>query len=247
MKQSKNKKTKSGWRKLAENKGVYIALFSVLMMVGFYVYARNMQTSLENDVVSFDEQAWQEAVTESGIEVIDVDEKNEKENKPQPQPAKEKKTETIIESSHEAVETTAEREPEFAMIVPCEGEVIAACSLEELVYCAATEDWRTHNGVDIAALEGDSVKAVESGVISKVYEDELLGVVVELKHQNGISTLYGNLQSVDFISAGTEVSRGDIIGGVGKTGAANANSEPHLHFEVMVNGEHTNPTEYIKF
>lgn len=247
MKQSKNKKTKSGWRKLAENKGVYIALFSVLMMVGFYVYARNMQTSLENDVVSFDEQAWQEAVTESGIEVIDVDEKNEKENKSTTEPVKEKKTEETVTPLEEAVQTATESEPEFAMIMPCEGAVIADCSLEELVYCAAMEDWRTHNGVDIQASEGDSVKAVESGVISKVYDDELLGVVVEVEHQNGISTLYGNLQSLDFISAGTKVSRGDIIGGVGKAGDLEANSEPHLHFEVMVNGEYKNPSEYIKF
>ena len=54
----KDKKTKKSFmRRFAENKGVYIALFAAALMVGFYVYARQMKLSSEGDVVSFDESA----------------------------------------------------------------------------------------------------------------------------------------------------------------------------------------------
>lgn len=256
MKKTKSKNKKSRLRSLVENKGFYIALFSLVAVVGFYVYARHLQTSTENDILSFDEAAWQEAVAESGIEVINVDVKEEKKNEKIPEaspPAEEKvkpekspSRQTTVEAAEKVIETTAKAEPEFTMIMPCQGKVVEACSIEELVYCAAMDDWRTHNGMDIAAAEGDPVKAAESGVVSKVYEDEFLGIVVEVDHQNGISSKYANLQSLDFISAGTKVSRGDIIGGVGKPGALEANSQPHLHFEVQANSEYKNPAEFIK-
>ncbi len=247
MKESKKKKTKSGWQKLVKNKGLYIALASAVMIAGFYVYARSLKTSLENDFVSFDEQAWQEAVSESGIEVIDVDEKENEKKETTVKSEAERKPDEALDKPQEAVQTVAEAEPQFGMIVPCDGEVVAACSLEEHVYCAAMDDWRTHNGVDIAAQEGAPVKASESGVVSRVYEDELLGVVVVIDHRDGISSVYGNLQNVDFIDAGTRVSRGDIIGGVGKAGSLEANSEPHLHFEIQANGAYKNPKDYVSF
>jgi len=253
LKNTKSKDKKSKLRKLAENKGVYIALFSLVAVVGFYVYARYLQTSRENEILSFDENAWQQAVAESGIEVIDVDTVDEKKKEQSTEtkgPANNEITQqqsSIQQKSDEAVvETTAKTEPEFAMIMPCQGKIVQECSVEELVYCTAMDDWRTHNGMDIAAGEGDPVKASESGVVSKVYEDEFLGIVVVIDHQDGISSTYANLQSLDFISAGTKVNRGDIIGGVGKPGALEANSEPHLHFEILANGEYKNPAEYIK-
>lgn len=252
MKNTKNKNKKSRLRKLVENKGFYIALFSMIAVVGFYVYVRNLQASTQKDILTFDEAAWQEAVVESGLEVIDAEikDKTKKEQKTEvkvpvreEQEVKQKQTEETTET---VVETIAEAEPEFAMIMPCQGKIVEECSVDELVYCMAMDDWRTHNGMDIAAPLGNQVKAAESGVVSKVYEDELLGIVVVVDHKDGISSVYANMQSLDFISAGTKVSKGDIIGGVGKPGALEANSEPHLHFEVLAGGEYKNPAEYIK-
>lgn len=252
MKGSK-RKIRFNWKKLAENKGVYIALASIAFVVGFYVYGRYARESLENDIVSFDENAWQEAVSESGVQVIDVDVKEEapKVQEGSSQKSQKNVTEDRAQTKEtlvleEAVETVAEQEREFSMIMPVSGEILAECSVEELVYCAAMEDWRTHNGMDIAAAEGDPVKAAEDGVVSKVYDDEFLGIVVEVNHKNGISSLYGNLQSLDFISAGAAVSRGDIIGGVGKPGGLEKDSGPHLHFEVTEKGEYKNPREFVK-
>ena len=52
LKKTKGKNKKSRLRMLAENKGVYIALFSLVAVVGFYVYARYLQTSAEKDLLS---------------------------------------------------------------------------------------------------------------------------------------------------------------------------------------------------
>ncbi len=249
----KDKKTKKSFmRRFAENKGVYIALFAAILMVGFYVYARQMKLSSERDIVSFDESAWQEAVKESGIKVVDIDETYEKKTvKNDSQTEKTMKSESAKEKSSLAeddasVETMAEADV-FQMERPCRGEIVAECSIEELVFCSTMEDWRTHNGIDISAAVGDAVKAAEAGVVSKVYEDEFLGVVVEIEHENEMMSLYGNLQNVNFIAVGTKVNKGDIIGGVGSPGSLEANMEPHLHFEVMAAGEFCDPKEYISF
>ena len=249
----KDKKTKKSFmRRFAENKGVYIALFAAALMVGFYVYARQMKISSERDIVSFDESAWQEAVRESGIKVVDVDEIGEKKTvKSDSQTEKTAKKESVTETNsaatdEESVETMVQADV-FQMERPCSGEVMAECSIEELVFCSTMEDWRTHNGIDIGAAVGDAVKAAEDGVVSKVYEDEFLGVVVEIQHENEMASLYGNLQNADFIAVGTKVNKGDIIGGVGNPGSLEANMKPHLHFEVTAAGELCDPKEYISF
>ena len=248
------RKIKFSWKKFLDNKGVYIALAAVVFVVGFYVYGRYAKESLENEIVSFDENAWQEAVKESGVQVIDVDDINEddskEEKKETPKPQKDVKEDSIDAEDtlmlEESVETVSVQNRDFEMIMPVSGQILQECSVEELVFCATMEDWRTHNGIDILAAEGDPVKAAEDGVVSKVYEDELMGIVVEVNHKNGISSRYGNLQSLDFISAGATVSRGDIIGGVGKPGALESDSGPHLHFEVTEKNEYKNPKDFIK-
>ena len=257
----KNKKKAASKKKLAkafESKGFYIALLSLIVMVGFSVYARRVQEN-EAKEVSFDDAAWQEAIEESKIELkgeaselVPVEKEAEAE-KSEEKEAEEKKPE-VNENGEEtlvqAVEASAaaipaEEDKVFGIRLPCDGKIVAECSVDELVYCGAMDDWRTHNGVDIAANEGEAVKAAAGGVVSEVYEDELLGVVVVLDHGNEISTLYGNLQSYDFIRTGTEVKSGDIIGGIGKPGALEADAEPHLHFELRKNGNYENPMQYL--
>ena len=157
---------------------------------------------------------------------------------------------TAFETPPAVVETSAPpaqrtETPKFSMELPCAGTIIADCSIEDLVYCSSMNDWRTHNGLDIAGKIGEQVKAAESGVVSQVYKDDLLGVVVVVDHGNELSSLYANLQNEDFITVGTEVQKGDIIGGIGECGALEANLEPHLHFEVLSNDEYKNPMDFL--
>ena len=67
------------------------------------------------------------------------------------------------------------------------------------------------------------------------------GKTVEIIHGGGISTLYAH-QSRIAVGVGASVGRGDVIGYVGSTGNSTG---PHLHFEVRVNGDPTNPRQYL--
>ncbi len=255
----KQKVSKKKMQNFFEKKGFYIALFSLLVIVGFSVYLQNIRSIGKNDV-SFDDDAWQEAISESDVVISEETQKSDDakvvENTSDDEKIEEKagNAEISIEEKFEVVDavevyastpTTAKAEP-FSMSLPCDGDIIAECSLEELVYCKQMDDWRTHNGIDIAAVEGTSIKAAAEGVVSEVYEDDLLGIVVVLDHKNDVSSLYGNLQSLDFINVGTEVSKGDIIGGVGKLGALETGEIAHLHFEVHKNGAYENPSAYLE-
>ena len=131
----------------------------------------------------------------------------------------------------------------FAM--PMGTDIIKDYSNGEMVYSKTMGDWRVHNGVDFSGSAGNDVRAVASGTVTKVFKDEFFGVVVTIDHENGILTNYANLQSEDFIKVGTKVKKGDIIGGVGKSGALEEMAEPHLHFEVVSNGEYKDPQEFL--
>lgn len=230
---------------MATSKGFYITLCTVIAIAGFSVYSKHIRADMEQQIASFDNEAWREAAIESEVEIISVDDESAKktETKPAEHVNSFEKVPEVIETS--AKPETRTETPNFSMETPCDGTLIAACSIDDLVYCETMDDWRTHNGIDIAGKVGDPVKAAESGVVSQVYKDDLLGVVVVVEHDNGMSSLYGNLQSVDFIKVGSKVQKGDIIGGIGENGALEANLEPHLHFEVMSKGEYKNPQELL--
>ena len=50
------------------------------------------------------------------------------------------------------------------------------------------QDWRTHNGIDIAATAGQAVASIADGTVTAIYEDDYLGTTVVLSHGNGYST-----------------------------------------------------------
>ncbi len=131
------------------------------------------------------------------------------------------------------------------LVDPLEGEVVTAFSMEELVYNATLGDWRTHDGVDIAAEVGTSVLAASSGTVISVEEDPLMGTTVVIEHDGGYQTTYSNLQAEPSVAEGDTVSAGQFIGAVGDTAAAEAAQGPHLHFSVTCDGEPVDPQSFL--
>ncbi len=244
---TKKKNTKSTknniLKKLATNKGFYITLCCVVAAVGFLIYSYSLKDKMDKQLATFEPSAWQETVSETEVEVVDIDKLPQNNNSVSNSAISDKFDPEVVMTSAPATPKT--ETPKFSMDFPIDGEIIAPCSVDELVFCDSMQDWRTHNGTDIAAKIGAPVKAAESGKVSQVYQDDQLGVVVVLDHGNNISSLYGNLQSLDFIQVGTEVQKGDIIGGIGDSGILEASSGPHLHFEVMSNGEYVDPEDMV--
>ena len=94
-----------------------------------------------------------------------------------------------------------------------------------------------HGGEDIAAPEGTPVYAALDGTVIDVGIGPKSGNFVKISHDGEIETLYCHLKTAN-VKKGVAVRRGDIIGFVGQTGLATG---PHLHFEVKINGEKTDP------
>ena len=96
-----------------------------------------------------------------------------------------------------------------------------------------------HRGIDLAASRGMPIKASADGVIDWAGRNGAYGNYLRNRHDAMYQTAYGHLSRfVDGIGKGTRVQRGDVIGYVGSTGRSTG---PHLHFELMVNGQRVNP------
>lgn len=101
---------------------------------------------------------------------------------------------------------------------------------------------RSHKGVDIAAPRGTSVYATAEGrVVRTGYDGSGYGNYIEVRHPNGMTSLYGHLSRID-VASGMMLDAGRRIGLVGSTGRSTG---PHLHFEVSRNGRTVNPTRVV--
>ena len=98
-----------------------------------------------------------------------------------------------------------------------------------------------HKGQDIAVPLGTPIMATADGVIIAAEWHHGYGNAIYIDHGNGINTRYGHLSRIDVV-VGQTVKRGDLIGLSGSTGRSTG---PHLHYEVRVNGEATNPLPYL--
>jgi murein DD-endopeptidase MepM/ murein hydrolase activator NlpD len=98
---------------------------------------------------------------------------------------------------------------------------------------------RAHRGVDYSAPTGTPIQAVADGKVSFVGKRGGYGQVIQLKHGETYSTLYGHMSKfAKGIHSGSLVNQGQIIGYVGRTGLATG---PHLHFEFLIDGIHRDP------
>ena len=101
---------------------------------------------------------------------------------------------------------------------------------------------RNHEGVDIAAPGGTGVYvSAEGAVLRTGYDAAGYGRFVEIRHPNGMTTLYGHLSRLD-VATGDVVQAGSRIGLVGSTGRSTG---PHLHFEVRRGERQVNPVKVM--
>ena len=160
---------------------------------------------------------------------------------PVPVPPKETKELPEVEVDHTPVAAEAPR----LVVAPLRGDVLTAFSMEELVYSPTLGDWRTHNGVDIAAQQGTTVLAASAGAVLSVTDDPLMGTTVVIQHGGGYTTQYSCLQKDPPVQEGDQVAAGDVIGLVGSTASAEGSMGPHLHFSVSKDGQVIDPADYV--
>ena len=226
-------------KRVLTSRGFYIILFAIVTIIGTSVVIRNMSRSVieqMNTIIDEEVPAFGEMVLLEEPEPI-PEPPTVTNVTPPPAPP----SQTVAASTVEA----ASPPPITSLRKPVDGEIINNFSGDELVFSNTMRDWRVHRGVDIAAPLGTQVRAAAAGVVEQVYVDDMLGVVVVIGHGNGLHTLYASLQSEEFISVGTRIQAGEIIGGVGGTAVSEIADGPHLHFEVHRNGTQIDPLSML--
>lgn len=100
---------------------------------------------------------------------------------------------------------------------------------------------RLHKGIDLAANHGDSIRASRDGTVVLAGEVPGYGQTVILEHSDGSRTLYAHCSRL-LVQEGERVAQGQDIALVGSTGQSTG---PHLHFEIIVDGEPLDPLLFL--
>lgn len=99
-----------------------------------------------------------------------------------------------------------------------------------------------HPGMDIANDMGTPIVATADGIVDYAgWNAGGYGNMVDIDHGNGIMTRYGHASQV-VVSTGQFVQRGQVIALMGSTGFSTG---PHVHYEVIINGQRVNPISYL--
>lgn len=239
--------------------GFYIALCCCVLVIGVAGYFTEKASKPNSGNDSFDQEQIIGSVIDDNNkeekgEVISVSEiKPVEENSSAQAPESEPIQEDIPQESPEpdfavdnpdvmetAVRVEAEEEY-FAF--PASGDILEAFSTE-LKYNEPLGDYRTHNGIDIAADEGCSISAAADGTVEDIFTNAF-GDGISIIHNNNILTKYMCLGAVEDLEIGDTVKAGDVIGTVGKSKGENV-KDSHLHFEMYKNGEAIDPCEYLR-
>lgn len=242
MQQNESNNQPGGFRKMLKEKGYYILLTLCIVAVGVsgavFVSSALRQSQEAQETLSIPAKA------------TDPDQDTKT---PQQTPASTQTSPTTPQGGTQSG-TQSQSQPqtgsstaiaESVTVAPVSGTVIGDYAMEALAYNATTQDWRVHNGVDLAAAEGETVMAARDGTVTAVYEDEAYGTTVVIQHDDGYTTHYCNLAEGPAVSAGQTVAAGDAIGVVGRTAVLELGEDSHLHFAVFLDGAPVDPNEFL--
>ena len=134
-------------------------------------------------------------------------------------------------------------------VKPVEGTLARAYSTQPVI--SDTLGWyKTVNGIEIVAKVGTEVKAALDGKVEKVDNDKTeLGQYVIINHQNGVKTVYANLDEKLNVKVGDTVKKNSVIGTIGSTRASFSEEKfgSHLLFEVIKGNDYIDPATYVKY
>lgn len=135
---------------------------------------------------------------------------------------------------------------EITFAMPVEGEIIRGFAKDNLVYSETLQEWIVHQAIDIKANSRDVVKAAAAGTVTAIKNDPRYGLTVIIEHDSGFKTVYSNLLTAEFVVEGEQVKQGQTLGTVGSSATFEIADEPHLHFEMIKDGEYVDPKLYLK-
>ena len=229
--QENNEQRRGSGRKWMLEKGYYIVLFLCIAAIGVSGYLFLNSAMTESKTITPSMSVATQAEAPAPKRISEYADEQEQEDAQQ-----------TVSLTDEDVRKTAEQS---VRVWPVSGSAQAGYSMEKLAYNATTQDWRTHDGLDISAVQGEPVMAAAAGVVSSVYEDDYLGTTVTISHDGGYQTQYSNLAPMPTVSVGSRVSAGEVIGAVGQTALLEVGQDAHLHFAVTANGVSIDPMQFL--
>lgn len=133
--------------------------------------------------------------------------------------------------------------------VPAHGYISKSYDADMPVFSITMEDYRIHDGIDIACDVGSEVYSCADGVVESVYEDPLMGNGVTVYHNGGLRSVYLNLSEKvpDELYEGANVAAGQVIGYVGESALVECAEVPHVHFTMTLDEETVDALNYIEF
>lgn len=229
-------------------KGFYIVLFLCVAVIGVSAYFLFTGNKTNVDELSGTNSGIQEVIQHENddpelAEPPELTEDPVVESSATPDGSLEKATDT--EETGTWTEQQAETAVTAQYIWPLEGQIEMPYSVAALIYNKKLGDWRTHDGVDIAAPIGTQVLSVCAGQVESVKTDDMGGMTVVIQHAGGLRSVYSNLASVPTVYEGDNVNTGEVIGAVGTTAPGETKDNPHLCFKMTLDGQSVNPSDYL--
>ncbi len=239
----RERKNESRKRRMNAVKIVYA--FAILIAFGGALTAKivtektlgNINTPIEQDFVTL--PSVKESTTDSEVRqnVTNVPDTREetKINEEKPAPA----TESVTEAS-----PFAEPYKDYYTL-PVGTDILREYLPRTPVYNATMNYWKTHPAVDFGAADGSQVKSIAYGTVISIYEDSLLGTVIEIDHGNEVVAKYcGFNKDTLQVKKGDTVKNGQLLGYLG-TVPFESSDVSHLHFEITYKGENVDPIELM--
>ena len=137
----------------------------------------------------------------------------------------------------EAVSTPATPD---GFILPVEGAVTNPYSQGELVKSKTLGEWRTHDGIDLAAPEGTPVVSIADGLVEAVREDARWGNTIEVNYGDYTAFYYGLGDEIQ-VSAGDAVTAGQTLAEAGNSSLIEAEEVPHVHLGIKKGSDWVDP------
>ena len=131
--------------------------------------------------------------------------------------------------------------------LPVTGKLMKAHDPTIQVYSNTMGDYRVHLGLDITTQAEAPVYAIADGTVEKIWNDALMGTCLAISHAEDVVSIYKNLapEMVSGIAVGATVTQGQEIAKVGESAVVEMADEPHLHYEMTVNGISVDPLKYF--
>ncbi|MBR6407788.1 MAG: peptidoglycan DD-metalloendopeptidase family protein [Clostridia bacterium] len=233
----------TGIRRFFNKTGFYIAMSACLAAVGAVAFHSFKSSGLINPAeinapgssqmsnYDFFEEA--QKVQKNARSIV-IEEKDENARSQEPKPR------TVSQAERKS----SEKEPEkLSYAFPCGNTIIGKYSEGELIYSETMQDWRSHDGIDLACNQNEEIKSIAAGTVKAATEEITLGKCVTIEHPGGVLAKYCGLAEINVVE-NEQVQMGQTIGKSG-TVPFEADMEPHLHLEIMIDGRNADPESFL--